>query len=198
MQALLLDGSRSGDELGALRAALEEELRAGGWEAESWTLRDLRIAPCIGCFGCWIRTPGRCTLSGPGDDQEMILRAMLRSDLTILFTPVVFGGYSAETKSAVDRMIPLVLPFFEKRGADHRHPPRYARPLRRIVMGVLPAPDAEAEGIFRRMLHRNALNNFTDEMHSAVVYANDDPEALRAAFRAALPAGGMPAEEVPA
>jgi multimeric flavodoxin WrbA len=193
MQALLLDGSRPGDDLGALRALLEEELLAAGWEVRAFTLRDLRIAPCTGCFGCWIRTPGLCTLRGPEDDEEILLRAMLESGLVVWLTPIVFGGYSAEMKAALDRWIPMVLPFFAPRGADHRHPPRYEHQAHRTIIGVLAAPDAEAEGIFHRLVHRNALNEVAEETYSTVAYQNSPPETLRIALRAALPAGEVPA-----
>ena len=42
------------------RSALIESLRASGWQPDDWPLRDTRIAPCDGDFGCWIKTPGRC------------------------------------------------------------------------------------------------------------------------------------------
>lgn len=31
-----------------------------GRDFEYVDLSALKIAPCVGCFGCWTRTPGRC------------------------------------------------------------------------------------------------------------------------------------------
>jgi len=57
MNALVLDGSR-GEEGRAVLAALAEALERAGHAAEVIALRDKEIAPCRGCFGCWVKTAG--------------------------------------------------------------------------------------------------------------------------------------------
>lgn len=37
----------------------------------------MRIAPCVGCNSCWLKTPGVCALK---DDYEQILKAYLEYD----------------------------------------------------------------------------------------------------------------------
>jgi multimeric flavodoxin WrbA len=92
VQVLLLDGSPEGDEfLEAVRRALLEEIEESGAEAHSIVLRDGDPAPCRGCFGCWIRTPGVCVIADSGRD---IARRAVRSDILVYLTPVTFGGYS--------------------------------------------------------------------------------------------------------
>ena len=122
MKALILDGSRPAENLGPIRDLLAAELSARGYEVEALPLAEMKIAPCTGCFNCWFKTPGSCAQH---DDQEQVLRAILRSDLCVVFSPVVFGGYSPPLKAAIDRSVPDALPLFETRGGNARHPSRY-------------------------------------------------------------------------
>ncbi len=100
MRAVILDGAFAGDETSAaVEADLVSALAARGWEVERIRLRDLTIAYCKGCFGCWVKTPGVCPTR---DDAGVVTHAFVRSDLAVLVTPVVFGGYSSELKKALD------------------------------------------------------------------------------------------------
>jgi multimeric flavodoxin WrbA len=109
-KVIVLDGSRPGDEdLASLLAILIDELRHYGIEVQTYTLREVKLDHCIGCFGCWIETPGICVQADAGRE---IVQEIIRSEMTVLFTPVTFGGYSSELKKVVDRWIPLLLPDF--------------------------------------------------------------------------------------
>ena len=112
MKAVILNGSGKDDEaLESIHNIIVNELTGIEWEVESFILRDLKIAYCLGCFECLLKTPGVCRFK---DDGREIVRHIIQSDLFILFTPVTFGGYSAELKKALDRIICLILPFFMK------------------------------------------------------------------------------------
>ena len=103
MKALLLNGAKVGDAaVDRVGAVLLDELQARGWAVDAFVLRDLAIAPCSGCFGCWTKTPGRC---GTDDASQTLARLFVHCDLLALLTPVTFGGYSSELKKAMDRMI---------------------------------------------------------------------------------------------
>lgn len=39
-------------------------------DAAAVDLSALRIANCVGCFGCWTKTPGRCVIRDDAADQE--------------------------------------------------------------------------------------------------------------------------------
>lgn len=134
MQALVLDGT--GEDAAAapsVRRALLGELERRGWRAEALTLRQMEIAPCTGCFGCWVRTPGICVIDDAGRD---VARGAVQCELLVLFTRVTFGGYSSELKKAVDRVIPNLSPFFRKVRGEVHHKPRYARCPRILVVGL--------------------------------------------------------------
>lgn len=51
--------------------------------------------PCIGCFGCWIKTPGSCVL--PDSYQEMG-KLLSRTSELILISRCCYGGYSPYVK----------------------------------------------------------------------------------------------------
>jgi hypothetical protein len=157
VKAVILDGARNNDNaLDSVHDIIVDELTNIGWEVESYALREHKIGHCVGCFGCWVKTPGSCRFNDAG---RAIARQFKQSDLSVLFTPVTFGGYSAELKKALDRaLIGLVCPFFMKINGELHHKPRYNRYPRLMGVGVLPHADKEKEKIFKTLVKRNALN----------------------------------------
>jgi hypothetical protein len=79
---------------------------------------------CVGCFGCWLKTPGRCVLPDRGSDFAALLAA---HEEIIVVSRLVFGGFSPDIKAVFDRSIGYVLPFFYKVGGETRHARRYDR-----------------------------------------------------------------------
>lgn len=158
MKAVFFKGSppAGGDLLcNRASAAVMAKMKALDWEAKAFALAGMDIKACRGCFSCWVKNPGRCVIE---DDQESILRATAVSDLVIWLTPITFGGYSPELKKALDRIIPIILPFFKKFQGETRHPLRYPLRRRLLAIGTQKREDAGSEGIFRRLVERNALN----------------------------------------
>jgi multimeric flavodoxin WrbA len=150
-------------------AAVSAALKARNWDAKAFALAGMDIQPCRGCFSCWVKTPGRCVIH---DDEEAILRATAASDRVIWLTPITFGGYSPELKKALDRIIPILLPFFAKVRGETHHPLRYERRRRLLAIGTLKQEDADSEGVFRHLVGRNALN-MGDVAAATVVFSGD-------------------------
>ncbi|MHB0877667.1 MAG: flavodoxin family protein [Anaerolineae bacterium] len=171
--AVVLDGSRVSDDLNAAREALVGALGWHGYVVTVLRLKDMRLAPCTGCFGCWVKTPGVCVID---DEAGDVAREMIGSDLVVYLTPVTFGGYSSVLKRAVDRHICLLSPHFAMVKGEVHHRKRYSRYPRFAALGVLPRPDAEAEGIFAAVVERNARNNYAPAHAVTVVYGGQ-PEA---------------------
>jgi multimeric flavodoxin WrbA len=167
MKALLLNGALDEDaQLSALQDTVVEELKRAGAEADVVQLRKIRIAPCQGCFGCWIKTPGVCTVK---DESHDIVRLLVRSDLWVFLTPVTFGGYSSELKKLLDRQICVISPFFGKFEGETHHVPRYERPARLLALGTVEKRDDELELIFKKLVYRNSLN-LHNPAHAAGVF----------------------------
>lgn len=154
-KALILDGRVGPEPQGEeVLALVEHRLRLAEYRPETVTLRDLDIAPCIGCFGCWIRTPGECVID---DDGREVARQIVQSHLVTFFTPVVFGGYAHTLKTALDRSIGNLSPLFRKLGGELHHHRRYAVYPDLLAVGLCAANSEEAS-IFEDLVQRNALN----------------------------------------
>lgn len=188
MKILVLNGSAPDCRTAEMAEQLvAEELRRRGWEVTTLPLRDLAIAPCTGCFGCWVKTPGVCVLA---DDGREVARKAIQSHLLVLLTPVTFGGYSSQLKKALDRMIPLISPHFQKIGGETHHQPRYRRYPSMVVVGTLPAPDAESEATFASLVARNAINLHT-EAAAGVVYEGGTADQAAETIRRLLATVGV-------
>lgn len=156
MKALILNGSnKDGQTSEIVQRIIIDELLGMKWDVKPLILRDMKIAPCMGCFGCWVETPGRCVIDDMGRDIAM---SFIQSNLTILLTPVTFGGYSSELKKGLDRSIGLIMPFFTKISGEVHHKPRYKKYPSLMGIGVLSKKDEESERIFKTLVQRNAIN----------------------------------------
>jgi len=77
-------------------------------------------SPCLGCFNCWLVTPGICKIndclqkSGIGNSEE-----------TVIISQNCYGGYSEQVKKVFDRGVPDSTPFFTYRSWKIRHIRRY-------------------------------------------------------------------------
>ncbi|MDV3351939.1 NAD(P)H-dependent oxidoreductase [Leptothoe sp. LEGE 181152] len=181
---VLLDGSGVGDKsLSLILDLLLNELHRSGATVQTFPLRDIKMGTCIGCFGCWVKTPGICLEPDAGRD---ITQAVIQSDLTILFTPVTFGGYSSEIKKSQDRRIPLVLPDFGIYHGEFHHHPRYSKNPRLVGIGVQhQSNDAEAN-LFKLLVGRNALNSHAPTYAADVVLSTDALEDVRQQLQSVL------------
>ncbi len=170
---IILDGAPSEDNhLGPILKLLLNVLHARyGNEIVLFSLRDMEIKHCIGCFNCWTKTPGKCSIYKDAGDN--ILQEVLQRDIVILFTPVAFGSYSSELKKALDRFLPILLPFFKKIHNEIHHVARYPFFPRLVGIGVHPSPDTELIECFKLLTGRNAIN-FNSQSYSAGVIDSTD------------------------
>jgi len=180
--ALLLTGARERDPaLGPAEAQLVAALEARGFTVRVERLRRHRMGYCVGCFECWTKTPGACRVR---DDGWSIGSAVLEADLLVFCGAIRFGGYEAELKKGVDRMLGLLLPFFVRRDGETHHPGRYHRYPKLLGLGVQATPDDEEARIFRELVRRNGLNLCAPASGACVIAAGEAPgPAIEAALR---------------
>jgi len=184
-RTLVLNGALTGDEtLAPVEDVLLALLRDVGSEVRSYSMRDVSLAYCQGCFECWTHSPGLCKTDG--DAGRDIAAAMIRSDLMVLLTPITFGGYSSEIKKAMDRSICLVLPFFRRVNGEVHHRRRYPRYPALAAVGILREPDEEQERIFRTLVERNAINMDSPAHSVCVLTAGTPPPVVREQLEANL------------
>ncbi len=98
-----------------------EGAREAGAGTEVIYLKDQRINYCLGCFNCWTVTPGVCVHK---DDMPALLEKMEQADMWVLASPLYVFNVTAQMKTFLDRMLPLVKPYILKRGDQYVHPMR--------------------------------------------------------------------------
>ncbi|MHA1770155.1 MAG: flavodoxin family protein [Candidatus Thorarchaeota archaeon] len=171
LHAVVLDGTLpTHDFASTVRREIRTILETHDWTVEFIQLVDKEIADCTGCFHCWTKTPGKCIIDN--DEANEISCKMIRSDLAIYLTPVVYGGYSYLLKRVLDRSIGVVLPFFQKVHGETHHKRRYEKYPRVAMIGLLSQSDPVAEDLFVQLSKRNALNSWAPA-HDAIVVIED-------------------------
>lgn len=88
------------------------------------------IRNCIGCFGCWIKTPGKCVIK---DGYENMGEILSQADNVAIISKCCYGGYSPFVKNVLDRSISYLLPFFKTKKNETHHKPRYKKRFRLSV-----------------------------------------------------------------
>lgn len=190
MKALVLDGSMERDTLTPVAVlGMTSALAGRVGRVELFKLREIDIAPCAGCFGCWTRTPGECVID---DSSRDILRSYVGADIVVYVTPVTFGGYSSQLKKMLDRFIGVLDPRFTIVGGEVHHLLRYVRYPKTIGLGTLPSPDPEAERLFAGLVARNGLN-IHQTVESMVLVGVADPDSARRSSEILLDRAGVTA-----
>jgi multimeric flavodoxin WrbA len=80
------------------------------------------IHHCIGCYGCWIKTPGKCILN---DDYQNMGKLLSKCDEVLVISKCCYGGYSPFISNVWNRSISYLLPYFIVRDGLTHHPSRY-------------------------------------------------------------------------
>jgi multimeric flavodoxin WrbA len=114
------DNDTSKTEL-VLQNFLEGAKRAGA-VAETLYLRNYTIKHCLGCYGCWLQTPGRCVQKD--DMSAELFDRYLAADLVVLASPIYHATMNARMKLFIERTLPMMDPLKampEGGGAPHRY-----------------------------------------------------------------------------
>lgn len=101
-----------------------------GATTETIYLKDKDIHWCVGCYTCWTKTPGVCVFK---DDMPGLLEKVKACDVLVYATPLYHFNMTALTKAFQDRLLTLYDPHFIREGEVHRHPMRFPKE-RKIVL----------------------------------------------------------------
>ena len=100
-------------------------------EYEEIIVKDKNIGTCIGCFGCWNKTPGICVIK---DDMKEILDKILWADIIIWSFGLYYFNVPGRMKMLIDRQLPLALPFMVSESESGSHPMRFDMSGKRHVI----------------------------------------------------------------
>ena len=85
-------------------------------------LGDMSIKACIGCWNCWVKTPGRCVMK---DQMAEFYHDYVNSETVILLMNTAQGFISHKAKAFLDRTIPHYHPYIEIVDGECHHVARY-------------------------------------------------------------------------
>ncbi len=120
---------------------LVKGMAEAGAEVEVVDLRKKEVKFCIGCYTCWTRTPGKCILKD--DMTAELFPKWLTSDLVVYASPLFHFTINAQMKAFIERTLPVLQPFFEKKGGETVHPWRHKHP-RVVMLSVCGFPELSA------------------------------------------------------
>lgn len=126
MKILVFNGSPKGSNSNTMRltgAFLDGFCGEKPSRIENIDIYKMNIKPCMGCFACWNKTPGKCCLA---DDMADIIAKIIDADLIVYSFPLYYFSLPSKLKAMIDRQLPLNLPFMEPQNNDGgSHLPRY-------------------------------------------------------------------------
>ena len=134
-------------------------------------LSRLKISNCVGCFGCWTKTPGRCVIR---DDATKVYPLIAQSEAVLYVSRIRYGGYDTIMKTMLERAIPVQQAFIRILDGETHHVQRRVVPKKATILAY-GDPDAEEREIFRQLIARNA-HNMNFETHRVVFCQEDQVE----------------------
>ncbi|HIX90305.1 MAG TPA: NAD(P)H-dependent oxidoreductase [Candidatus Agathobaculum pullicola] len=117
-------------------------------------LSTLHIANCVGCFGCWTKTPGKCVIR---DDAVQVYPRIAQSDRVLYVSRVKYGSYDTTMKTMLERAIPVQQAFIRLWNGETHHVQRDVKPKHAVIIGYGDLSEEEKD-IFRQLVARNANN----------------------------------------
>jgi putative sterol carrier protein len=147
MKVLALNGSprmKASSTYHMLKPLLEGMEEAGA-ETELIHIRKLNLEFCIGCYTCWVRTPGKC-IRKDKDRMAAVLKSFNTADLVVFGTPLYHFTMSGIMKTIIDRTIPRfepwLIPHTSLPGVSG-HPERFKKPEKILLVSPCGLPEFE-------------------------------------------------------
>ncbi len=118
-------------------------MAAAGAETEVLHIRKLHLEPCIGCYTCWVRTPGEC-IHKDKDGMVAALESYHSADLVIFGTPLYHFSMSGIMKTFIDRTLPGIEPWLVPHPDIPNltfHPERFHKPNMMLLVSPCGFPE---------------------------------------------------------
>lgn len=113
------------------------------------------IHHCIGCFGCWVKTPGKCVIQ---DGYENTGIDMSKCTELLVISRCCYGSVSPFVKSVQDRAISYIHPDFVIRKGEMHHKRRYKNVISLSWYLYGEAITEEEKATARKIMEANADN----------------------------------------
>ena len=156
MKITILNGNPRPSALDDYLAELVSQLASTGGSVTQLDLRDLPLRYCIGCWGCWVKTPGECSSRDASLEMD---RAVINADFVLWAAPLKMGFPSELLKRAMDKHLPLIHPYMVLDQGEAHHLRRYPRaPRFGLLLETETATDAPDLEIISDIFCRTALN----------------------------------------
>jgi putative sterol carrier protein/Pyruvate/2-oxoacid:ferredoxin oxidoreductase delta subunit len=147
MKVLALNGSprmKASSTYHMLKPLLEGMEEAGA-ETELIHIRELKLEVCIGCYICWVHTPGEC-IHNDKDRMAAVLESFNTADLVVFGTPLYHFTMSGIMKTFIDRTVvrfePWLIPHTSVTGVSG-HPERFKKPEKILLVSPCGLPEFE-------------------------------------------------------
>ncbi|MGX9758914.1 flavodoxin family protein [Clostridioides difficile] len=131
------------------------------------------IHKCVGCFGCWIKTPTTCVIK---DYYSNMGKLIAESDELIVLSRCCYGGFSPVVKNILDRSINYLLPYFVIKNNEMHHKNRYEKQINLKVLFYGDCTTDAEKDTATNLVRANAINLNMKE-HSVSFFKN--PQDVR-------------------
>ena len=128
-----------------------------------------KIATCLGCFNCWVKTPGKCIIR---DDATKVYPKIAQSDNIIYISKVKYGSYDLTMKTMLERAIPIQQAFIRLHNNETHHVQRNVALKKAIIIAYGDISNEEKQ-IFSMLVDRNS-HNMNFESHKIIFTSEDD------------------------
>lgn len=127
----------------------------------------LNIRNCIGCFGCWTKSPGKCVIR---DDAVKIYPLIAKSERLIYVSHIYCGSYDVTMKTMLERAIPVQKAFIRLYHGETHHVQRAVAEKKAVIIAYGAETNSEKD-IFKRLVARNAHNMLFSEWK--IIFASE-------------------------
>ena len=139
MKITILNGNPETSPFDTYLTHLKTSLEVCDHSVSQLDLRDLPLRYCVGCFGCWAKTPGECVARDASLEMD---RAVINADFVLWAAPLKMGFPAALLKMAMDKHLPLIHPYMVVDQGEAHHLRRYPRSPR---LGLLVEKEADTD-----------------------------------------------------